>query len=106
MDGTPQARPPSGPARARMKGSACEPDTSASDQLISGLLPIAVLAGAATAYRRLRPGLRITFALVLGVLGIVMGGSEAAYYGPKEGLSGDDYTGVLAVGGGLLLVGL
>jgi len=83
-----------------------EPGTSAVDHLISGLVPFAALAGTAVIYHRLRPGLRATLVLALGLLGVVIGGSEAVYYGPKEGLSGDDYTGLLAVGGGLLLVGL
>jgi uncharacterized protein len=83
-----------------------EPGTSASDHLISGLVPFAVLAGAALAYPRLRPSLRATLAVALGLLGIVIGGIEPAYYGPKEGLSSDDYTGLVAVVGGLLLVGL
>jgi len=81
-----------------------EPGTAAVDHLLSGLVPLAVLIGTAMLYHRLRPGLRATLAVVLGVLGIVIGGSEAAYYGPKEGLSADDYTGLLAVAGGLLLV--
>src|SRR5438094_133833 len=81
-----------------------EPGTAAVDHLLSGLVPLAVLIGTAMLYHRLRPGLRATLAVVLGVLGIVIGGSEAAYYGPKEGLSADDYTGLLAVAGGLVLV--
>jgi MYXO-CTERM domain-containing protein len=83
-----------------------EPGTAAVDHLLSGLVPLAVLIGTAVLYHRLRPGLRATLALVLGVLGIVIGGSEAAYYAPKEGLSGDDYTGLVAVAGGVLLLGL
>src|SRR5437764_12968327 len=75
------------------------PGTAAVDHLLSGLVPLAVLIGTAMLYHRLRPGLRATLAVVLGVLGIVIGGSEAAYYGPKEGLYADDYTGLLAVGG-------
>src|SRR5437764_235088 len=83
-----------------------EPGTAAVDHLLSGLVPLAVLIGTAMLYHRLRPGLRATLAVVLGVLGIVIGGSEAAYYGPKEGLSADEYTGLLEVAGGLLLVGV
>jgi dienelactone hydrolase len=41
---------------------------------------------------------------VLGVLGIVMGSIEAAYYGPSDGLSGDDFTGLLSAVGGVVLV--
>jgi len=62
-----------------------EPGTSAADHLVSGLLPVALLVGAAVAYPRLRPGLRAALAVVLGVLGIVMGSIEAAYYAPSEG---------------------
>jgi uncharacterized protein len=81
-----------------------EPGTSAADHLVSGLLPVALLVGAAVAYPRLRSGLRAALAIALGVLGIVMGSIEAAYYGPSEGLSGDDYTGLLSAVGGVVLV--
>ena len=81
-----------------------EPGTSADDHLVSGLLPVALLVGAAVAYPRLRPGLRAALAIALGVLGIVMGSIEALYYGPSEGLSGDDFTGLLSALGGLVLV--
>jgi uncharacterized protein len=80
------------------------PGTSADDHLVSGLVPLAVLIAAAAAYPRLRAGLRATLALFFGVLGIVIGGIEPAYYGPKDGLSGDDYTGLLALLGGIVLV--
>jgi hypothetical protein len=81
-----------------------EPGTSAADHLVSGLLPVALLVGAAVAYPRLRPGLRAALAVVLGALGIVMGSIEAVYYGPSEGLSGDDFTGLLSAAGGVVLV--
>jgi hypothetical protein len=81
-----------------------EPGTSVADHLVSGLLPVALLVGAAVAYPRLRPGLRAALAVVLGLLGIVMGSIEAAYYGPSEGLSGDDYTGLFSAVGGVVLV--
>ncbi len=81
-----------------------EPGMSAADHLVSGLVPLALLVGAAVAYPRLRAGLRAALAIVLGVLGIVMGSIEALYYGPSEGLSGDDFTGLLSALGGLVLV--
>jgi uncharacterized protein len=81
-----------------------EPGTSVSDHLASGLIPVAVLVGAAIAYPRLRPGLRAALAIALGLLGIVMGTVEAVYYGPSEGLSGDDFTGLFAAAAGLVLV--
>jgi len=80
------------------------PGTSAADHLISGLVPIAILVGAAVAYPRLRAGLRASIAITLGLLGIVIGAVEPAYYWSKDGLSGDDYTGLVAAAGGLLLV--
>jgi len=80
------------------------PGTSAADHLISGLVPIAILVGAAVAYPRLRAGLRASIVITLGLLGIVIGAVEPAYYWSKDGLSGDDYTGLVAAAGGLLLV--
>jgi uncharacterized protein len=81
-----------------------EPGTSVSDHLASGLIPVGVLVGAAVAYPRVRPGLRAVLAIALGLLGIVMGSVEAVYYGPSEGLSGDDFSGLLAAVAGLVLV--
>lgn len=82
------------------------PGTAADDHLVSGLVPLAIVCAVAAAYPRLRAGARGALALVFGVLGIVIGGIEAAYYGPKVGLSGDDYTGLLALAGGVVLLGV
>jgi uncharacterized protein len=79
-----------------------QPDTSAGDHLVSGLVPLAVLALAALAYPRLRGGGRAAVAGMLGVFGIVAG-VEAAYYTLHSGPSGDDYTGLLSIPAGLLL---
>jgi uncharacterized protein len=81
-----------------------EPGTGIVDHLGSGLVPLAVLAAAAVAYPRLRPGLRAALAVVVGIFGIVSGAVEPAYYGPKEGLSGDDFSGLVAAVAGLCLV--
>ena len=83
-----------------------QPGTSAADHLVSGLVPVALLLAFATAYPRLRAGLRAAIAIPLGLLGIVAGIGEAGYYSLQTGPSGDDYTGFLAVAAGLLLVGL
>ena len=80
-----------------------QPGTSARDHLLSGLVPLAVLGLAAVAYPRLSGGGRAAIALVLGVFGIVAG-SEAVYYTIDPGPSGDDYTGLLSVLAGLVLV--
>jgi pimeloyl-ACP methyl ester carboxylesterase len=82
-----------------------QPGTSAGDHLVSGLVPLAALGLAAWAYPRLSGGRRGALALVLGVLGIAAG-IEAVDYTRKVGASGDDFTGLLAIPAGLLLLGL
>ena len=82
-----------------------QPGTSAGDHLVSGLVPTAVLLTAAAAYPHLRAGLRAALALSLGILGMVIGAGEAGYYTLQVGPSGDDYTGLLAIPAGALLVG-
>ena len=81
------------------------PGTSAADHLVSGLVPLALLVPAGFFYPRLRPGVRATIALLAGFLG-VLAGTEAAYYTKAVGPSGDDYTGLLSILSGLLLIGL
>jgi uncharacterized protein len=80
-----------------------QPGTSAGDHLVSGLVPLAVLALAAAFYPRLRAGLRALIALVIGVFGIVAG-LEGWYYTREVGASGDDYTGLVTLPVGVLLV--
>ena len=81
-----------------------ESGTSATDHLISGLVPLAVLLAFATTYPRLRAGLRAAIAIPLGLLGIVASLGEAGYYSLQSGPSGDDYTGLLVPAAGLLLI--
>jgi uncharacterized protein len=83
-----------------------QPGTSAADHLVSGLMPLAALLAVAVAYPRLRPGVRAAIVIPLGLLAIVAGLGEAGYYSIKTGPSGDDFTGLLALLAGLLLVGL
>ena len=80
-----------------------QPGTSAGDHLVSGLVPLSVLALAGWAYPRLRAGLRATIALALGGFGIVAG-IEAVYYTTKDGPSGDDFTGFLSLLAGVALL--
>ena len=82
-----------------------QPGTSPTDHLAGGLIPIAVLAGVAWLYPRLRAGLRAVAALLLGFFGILTS-IEGLYYTAKIEASGDDYTGFLALGAGLVLIGL
>jgi dienelactone hydrolase len=79
--------------------------TSAGDHLVSGLVPLAVLGLAAWAYPRLGGLARGALALFLGPLGVAAG-LEAAYYTGEVGASGDDFTGLLAIPAGLLLIGV
>lgn len=83
-----------------------QPGTSAVDHLWGGLVQTAFFVGLAWAYPRLRPGLRGTFAIFVGLFMVVMGAGEAGYYTRENGPSGDDYTGLLAIPAGLLLVGV
>lgn len=82
-----------------------QPGTSAGDHLFSGLIPLALLALAAWAYPRVRPGARATLALLL-VPPAILSGVEAIYYSGKTGLSGDDYTGLLAMAAAPILLWL
>jgi fermentation-respiration switch protein FrsA (DUF1100 family) len=81
-----------------------QPGTSALDHLPGGLIQTAFFVLLAWAYPRLRPGLRATLAIFVGLFMIVMGAGEAGYYAREGGLSGDDYTGLLAIPAGALLV--
>jgi uncharacterized protein len=80
-----------------------QPGTAAGDHLLSGLVPLGMLALAAAAYPHLSGCGRAAVAGVLGVFGIVAG-AEAAYYTNGPGPSGDDYTGLLSIPAGILLV--
>jgi hypothetical protein len=80
--------------------------TSAIDHVASGFIPVALLAAAAWAHRRSRAGWRGLLELVVGVFGVGIGVVEAGYYTTAVGPSGDDFTGLLAISAGLLLVGV
>jgi hypothetical protein len=82
-----------------------QPGTSAADHLVSGLVPLGLLALAAVWYPRLRAGARAILALALGVFGISTA-SEAWYYTREVGASGDDYTGLLVIPAAVLLLGV
>jgi uncharacterized protein len=82
-----------------------EPGISPFDHLVSGLVPLTLVVAAAVAYGRLPAGLRGALALLFGFFG-VLGGTEAAYYAQDVGLSGDDYTGLLSIAAGVVLLGV
>jgi uncharacterized protein len=79
--------------------------TSATDHLAGGLIPLTLLVAAIWFYPRVRAGARATIALLGGYLG-VLGGVEAIHYTKEVGPSGDDYTGLLSIAAGLVLIGL
>ena len=83
-----------------------QPGTTAGDHLVGGLIQTAFFVLLAWAYPRLRPGLRGTLAIFVGLFMVVMGAGEAGYYTREHGPSGDDYTGLLAIPAGVLLVGV
>jgi hypothetical protein len=82
-----------------------QPGTSAADHLVSGLVPLVCLGFGAALYGRVGPGLRAAIALMLGYFG-VLAGTEAFHYTRAVGPSGDDYTGLLSIPAGLLLIGV
>jgi hypothetical protein len=55
------------------------PGTSAGDHLVSGLVPLAILAAVAWLYPRPRAGIRAATAMTFGALGLTVGG-PAAYF--------------------------
>jgi dienelactone hydrolase len=77
--------------------------TSASDHLVSGLVPILVLGLAAWAWDRVRPGVAATAGLLLGLFGMTLA-AEALYFWRETGLSGDDASGLAAGAAGAALV--
>jgi dienelactone hydrolase len=83
-----------------------QPGTSAGDHLAGGLVQAGLFILFAWAYPRLRPGLRGTLAIFVGLFTVVMGVGEAGYYTREDGPSGDDFTGLLAIPAGLLLVAI
>ena len=78
----------------------------ASDHLVSGLVPIVLLAGGAAAYPRARSGWQAILALLIGLIALLVGLVEGGYYTVTVGPSGDDFTGLLAAAGGIALFGL
>ena len=83
-----------------------QPGTSAAEHLPGGLAQTAFFVLLAWAFPRLRPGIRGALAVFVGLFMIVMGAGEAGYYAREDGPSGDDFTGLLTIPAGILLVGV
>jgi hypothetical protein len=82
-----------------------EQGVSPTEHLVSGLVPLALLAWLGLSYARLRPGVRAAWTLLAGYFGAVVG-TESVYYAVSSGPSGDDFTGLAAAAAGLLLLGI
>ena len=81
------------------------PGTSPGDHLLSGLVPLALLGLAAVAYPRVRAGARAAIAISVALFGVAAG-LEGWHYALTARPSGDDYTGLVALPAGLVLLGL
>ena len=68
------------------------PGTSPADHLLSGLVPVAILAAVAAFYPWLRAGLRAATAMTIGSIGVALG-APGAYYVLAGSASGDHYVG-------------
>src|SRR3954469_15335340 len=79
--------------------------TSAADHVVSGLVPILLLALAGWAWPRVRPGVAAAAGVVLGLFGVALA-AEAVFYWGASGLSGDDFSGLAAGVAGIVLVGV
>jgi len=80
-----------------------EPGTAPGDHVASGLVPLAVLAAVAFVYPRLRVGARAYTAMTMGVLAVIVG-VPGAYNVAKGVGAGDDFTGILSIVAGVVLL--
>ena len=80
-----------------------EPGTSAGDHLLSGLVPLAVLAAVALLYPRLRAGVRAATSMTLGAIVFVVG-IPGVYYLRDGSAAFDHYTALLAFPAGAVLL--
>ena len=81
-----------------------EPGTSARDHLASGLVPAALALALALAYPRLRPGVRASLALSVGVVVLVGAIAGPVRHALTVGPDAGDVTGIAAAAAGALLI--
>ena len=79
------------------------PGTSPADHLVSGLVPVAILAVIVMVYPRLPAGVRAATAMTVGALGLAIG-FPAAYYVLDGTASGAHYSGLVAIAAGVVLI--
>ena len=90
-------------ARPRRQLPAARARDVSADHLASGLVPVAILAAVAAVYPRLPPAVRAATAMTFGAIGLAFG-FPGAYHLLDDGVSGDDYTGLLAILAGVVLL--
>ena len=79
------------------------PGTSPADHLVSGLVPVAILAFIAAVYPRMPAAGRAATAMTVGGLGLGMG-FPGLYYMLDGSASGAHYSGLVAIAAGVVLV--
>jgi fermentation-respiration switch protein FrsA (DUF1100 family) len=82
-----------------------QPGTAAADHLVSGLVPLALLALACWAFPRMRSGARALLGVALGLLAVA-GAVEGVYYTQALGPSGDDFSSLLCAPAAVALFGV
>jgi hypothetical protein len=82
-----------------------QPGTHPRDHLLATLVPVGIAVAAAVAFDRVRPGVRAAIAGIFGSLSLVAG--LIAVGGVRaDGISGAEWTGLLLVPAGTMLLGL
>ena len=82
-----------------------QPGTAAADHVVSGLVPVAILACLAIAYPRLPAWWQSVLAGSAGVLAVVAAAGVSVRHVAGQGFGGDDATGLLAGLAGVALLG-
>ena len=82
-----------------------QPGVEIGQHALAAVIALVVGVGAVLVFRRLRPGIRAAVAVVFGILAIVNGALHVAHVA-GIGAAASDYTGVLAVAAGVVLVAL
>jgi hypothetical protein len=80
-----------------------QPGVDLDQHALAAAISLAAGIGAIVAFPRLRPGLRAAVALAFGVFAIVNGALHLLHIA-VDGVAASDYTGVLAVAAGVVLV--
>lgn len=80
-----------------------QPGVDVDQHALAAVISLAAGTGAVVAFPRLRPGFRAAISFLFGVLAIVNGALHVRHIS-LDGAAASDYTGVLALAGGVVLV--